>query len=151
MKSWLSLIAIAVVAVAVAGCAPRKVPIRETAMTEKPMAEKPMAEKPMADKGKMEGKMLDGKAIAKILKSGGTCKWSSGSDKGEDFYYATEKPTMGDADRMMGDKTTQGAWAIEGDQLCLTFGKKTCYSAYETGKNAFKGVPAEGAAVDFKC
>ena len=135
MKSWLSLVAVAAVAVALVGCAQKKVPIREAAMAEKPM----------------EGKMLDGKAIAGILKSGGSCKWSSGSEQGEDFYYATDAPTMGVADRVMGSKTMQGAWAIEGDKLCLTFGGKTCYTAHEAEKNAFKGIPAEGAAVDFKC
>ena len=163
MRNVLAILAASVIALAIAGCT-HQVPIRKMEMHDKGMkkSDKMMKKSEMKKSDKMMKKsemkksdkmamMMDAKAIKKVLKSGGNCKWSSGSQKGEDFYYATEKPTMGDADRMMGEKTMQGSWAIKGDMLCLNFGGEKCYGLTSTGKKSFMGKASDGSTVDFKC
>jgi hypothetical protein len=143
MKTWLAILAASAIALSVAGCG-KEVPIRKTEMADKGAMEKKA-------EPKMEAKAMDEKAIKAVFKNGGQCKWTSGAEAGEDFYYTTEGPSMGAADRMMGEKMMQGGWAVKGDQLCLNFGGETCYGLQETGKGAFMAKPAEGAAIDFKC
>ncbi len=95
--------------------------------------------------------LLDAKALQAIFKQGGgTCTWSSGSVKGEDYYYSTASKSMGEADRVIGADTVQGTWSLKGNQLCTNFGTELCSPLEEAGKKKYKAVYG-GKTYDLGC
>jgi len=98
-------------------------------------------------------KTLDASGVAKVFKRGSkACSWMQGATKGQDFYYTTASKTAGDADRNIGNKTIPGAWAVQGDQLCLSFGARRCYRLHKVDKKTLKLIDGNGnVAMSMKC
>ena len=94
---------------------------------------------------------LDANALQAIFKKGGgSCTWSSGAVKGEDYYYSTTSKSMGEADRIIGGDTVQGSWSLKGNQLCTNFGTELCSPLEEVGKKIYKAVYG-GKVYDLSC
>ena len=94
---------------------------------------------------------LDANALQAIFKKGGgSCTWSSGAVKGEDYYYSTTSKSMGEADRIIGGDTVQGSWSLKGNQLCTNFGTELCSPLEEVGKMKYKAVYG-GKVYDLSC
>lgn len=94
---------------------------------------------------------LDAKAVQAIFKAGGgTCTWSSGGVKGEDYYYSTTSKSTGEADRVIGGDTVQGSWSLKGNQLCTNFGTELCSPLEKVGKKKYKAVYG-GKVYDISC
>jgi hypothetical protein len=95
---------------------------------------------------------LDAKELAAMFKEGGSCTWSAGDAKGEDFYYVSKSTSAGDADRVVGAKTEQGIWMVSEDRLCLTFGSEACYRIHRIDKKAHKALADDGTvALEMSC
>jgi len=95
--------------------------------------------------------VLDAKALQAVFKQGGgTCKWTTGSTEGQDFYYSTDSKSGGEADRNIGADTKQGTWALKGNQLCVNFGTEECSVLEKVGKKKYKATFG-GKAYDLGC
>lgn len=95
--------------------------------------------------------VLDAKALQAVFKrGGGSCKWTAGSTKGEDFYYSTDSKSGGEADRNIGADTVQGTWALKGNQLCVNFGTEQCSTLENAGKKKYKATFG-GTVYDMGC
>tara|TARA_A100001037_G_scaffold215570_1_gene193514 strand:+ start:790 stop:1173 length:384 start_codon:yes stop_codon:yes gene_type:complete len=97
--------------------------------------------------------MMSAKGVSKAFaQKSPTCKWMAGSQKGQDFYYTTST-NGGEMDRNIGSLMMQGTWRVNGDKLCVNFGKESCYGVSKgEGKKAYTLHRADGSAdMSMKC
>jgi len=96
---------------------------------------------------------MSAKSVSKAFaQKSPTCKWTAGNQKGQDFYYTTST-NGGEMDRNIGSLTMQGTWRVNGDQLCVNFGKESCYGVSKgEGKKAYVLHRSDGSVdMNMKC
>ena len=103
------------------------------------------------ESAKMDENVLTAKELQAVFKrGGGSCTWTAGDKKGEDYYYSTVSKSMGEADRMVGDEMMQGKWSLKGNELCTNFGTEQCSHLIKVDKKNYKAT-FDGVVYDMSC